>query len=98
MQNTPFFARPRRGYIRARKNIPPFLCNVQWKVCKTPRDGIADVQIEYAGQQRLHPTTKSSRTETLIAGPHRYANVARAPSQNEPPEQRLTIRCEHQRS
>lgn len=77
-----FFARPRRGYIRTRKNIPAFLCNLQWKVCKTPRDGIADVQIKCAGQQRPHPTLKSSRAGTVIAGTHRYTNAARAPSQN----------------
>lgn len=93
--NTPFFARPRRGYIRTRKNIPAFLCNLQWKVCKTPRDGIADVQIKCAGQQRPHPTLKSSRAGTLIAGPHRYTNAARAPSQNRLPEPRLTVRHDY---
>lgn len=93
--NTPFFARPRRGYIRTRKNIPAFLCNLQWKVCKTPRDGIADVQIKCAGQQRPHPTLKSSRAGTLIAGPHRYTNAARAPSQNRLSEPRLTVRHDY---
>lgn len=39
------FARRGRGHIRIRKNIPTFLCNSKWKVCKTPRDSIAAVQI-----------------------------------------------------
>lgn len=67
--NTPFFARPRRGYIRTRKNIPSYFCNLQWKVCKTPRDGITDVQIECTEQLRLRPAPKSSRAGTLLTDP-----------------------------
>lgn len=46
-----------------------FLCNLQLEVCKTPRESIADIPIERAGQQRPHPALKSSRVGTLLTDP-----------------------------
>lgn len=76
------FCTAQAGVHKSQKEHPIFLCNLQWKVCKTPRDGITDVQIECTGQLRLRPAPKSSRAGTLITGPHRYTNAARTPSQN----------------
>lgn len=40
------FCTAQAGVHQDQKNQSNFLCNLQVKVCKTPRDGIADIQIE----------------------------------------------------
>ena len=92
--NTPFFARPRRGYIRTRKINPTFLCSLQWEVFKTPRDSITGVQIE-RGAAAPPPRAQIKQSGGAPNGPHRQTNAARAPSQNRLPEPRLTVRHEY---
>lgn len=90
------FCTAQAGVHKDQKEHPIlFLQSAMERVCKTPRDGITDVQIECTEQQRPHPTLKSSRAGTLIAGPHRYTNAARAPSQNRLSEPRLTVRHDY---
>ena len=92
--NTPFFARPRRGYIRTRKINPTFLCSLQWEVFKTPRDSITGVQIE-RGAAAPPPRAQIKQSGGAPNGPHRQTNAARAPSQNRLTEPRLTVRHEY---
>lgn len=89
------FCTARAGVHQDQEEHPSFLCNQSWEVCKTSRGSIADVQIERAGQQRLHPAPKSSRAGTLLTNPHRQTNAARALSQNRLSEPRLTVRHEY---
>ena len=63
------FCTAQAGVHQDRKEHLSFLCNLQLEVCKTPRESIADIPIERAGQQRPHPALKSSRVGTLLTDP-----------------------------
>lgn len=92
------FCTAQAGVHQGQKEHPNLFMQSVMGSMQTPGGSIANVQFERAGQQRLHPTHKSGRAGTLITSPHRYADVARAPSQNKSPGPRLTTRHEHQRS